>query len=46
MVAVHATTFKVDQNLGLQPGVTASDLKAAMHGHIMAQGQLTGNYSR
>jgi hypothetical protein len=38
--------FALDTSLGLQPGVSAKDLKAAISGHVLAEGRLTGMYGR
>ena len=45
----HRYFFKIyalDSELPLQPGVTKAELLKAMEVHIVAQGQLTGTYSR
>jgi hypothetical protein len=38
--------YALDTLLDLQPGATKADLVKAMEGHILAQGQLMGKYSR
>ena len=38
--------FALDTSLGLQPGISAKDLKAAISGHVLAEGRLTGSYGR
>ena len=38
--------YALDQVLGLPSGATKQDVEAAMAGHILAQGQLMGRYSR
>jgi Raf kinase inhibitor-like YbhB/YbcL family protein len=38
--------FALDAALNLKPGATHADLEKAMRGHILAQGQLMGKYSR
>lgn len=46
---VHRYYFKVyalDKTLDLEPGATKSQLVKAMEGHILAQGQLMGKYTR
>jgi len=46
---VHRYLFKLyalDTSLSLQPGASKADLEKAMRGHILAQGQLIGTYSR
>lgn len=46
---VHRYIFKVyalDTVLDLRPGVTRRDLLAAMAGHILGQGQMTGRYKK
>ena len=45
----HRYFFKIyalDTKLDIGPGATKSHLKDAMEGHILAQGQLMGRYSR
>ncbi len=45
----HRYFFKIyalDTNLELSPGATKAQLLKAMEGHILAQGQLMGRYSR
>jgi Raf kinase inhibitor-like YbhB/YbcL family protein len=45
----HRYVFKVyalDTELDLKSGVTKSQLEAAMKGHILAQGEMIGNYGR
>jgi Raf kinase inhibitor-like YbhB/YbcL family protein len=38
--------YALDGELDLKPGATKNDLLKAMEGHIVAQGQLMGTYSR
>ncbi len=38
--------YALDEALGLQPGSKRADVVQAMQGHILAQGQLMGTYSR
>ena len=38
--------YTLDTELDLKPGATKSDLLKAMEGHIVAQGELMGTYSR
>jgi hypothetical protein len=38
--------YALDIPLGLQPGASKADVEKAMRGHILAQGQLIGTYSR
>ena len=38
--------YALDTELSLQPGATKEDVENAMQGHILAQGQLMGNYGR
>jgi len=38
--------YALDSELPLQPGATKAELLKAMEGHIVAQGQLMGRYSR
>jgi Raf kinase inhibitor-like YbhB/YbcL family protein len=45
----HRYFFKIyalDSELPLKPGASKADLEKAMEGHIVAQGQLIGTYSR
>ena len=45
----HHYFFKVyalDTELSIKPGATKDQLLKAMEGHILAQGQLMGTYSR
>lgn len=47
--STHRYYFKLyalDKKLGLKTGMTKSDVEKAMQGHILAQGQLIGRYSR
>ena len=41
----HFKLFALDEMLNLQPGVRRADLEKAMHGHILAQTDLTAVYS-
>jgi len=46
---VHRYYFKIcalDTKLALKPGATKAELLNAMEGHILAQGQLMGRYTR
>jgi len=38
--------YALDTSLSLQPGASKADLEKAMRGHILAQGQIIGTYSR
>jgi len=38
--------YALDTMLDLKPGATKKDVKAAMKGHILAEGQLMGTYQR
>jgi Raf kinase inhibitor-like YbhB/YbcL family protein len=38
--------YALDASLSLSPGASKADLEKAMRGHILAQGQLIGTYSR
>jgi len=42
----HFKLYALDQSLSLKTGAGKDDLLAAMSGHIMAQGELVGVYSR
>ncbi|OGL39781.1 MAG: phosphatidylethanolamine-binding protein [Candidatus Schekmanbacteria bacterium RIFCSPHIGHO2_02_FULL_38_11] len=45
----HRYLFKIyalDKETGLEPGATKEQLLKAMKGHILAEGQLMGKYSR
>jgi Raf kinase inhibitor-like YbhB/YbcL family protein len=42
----HFKLYALDTSLGLQPGASASDLKAAIPGHVLAEGELVGTYGR
>jgi hypothetical protein len=47
--STHRYYFKIyalDKKLGLKSGMTKADVEKAMQGHILAQGQLMGRYSR
>ncbi len=47
--SMHRYLFKIyalDDNLSLEPGASKAALEKAMQGHILAQGQLMGIYSR
>ncbi len=38
--------YALDSSLNLKPGATKADVEKAMRGHILAQGQLVGQYGR
>ena len=38
--------YALDAKLNLKAGATKADLEKAMHGHILAQGELMGRYGR
>lgn len=38
--------YALDTSLSLEPGATKAEVEKAMRGHILAQGQLMGTYSR
>jgi Raf kinase inhibitor-like YbhB/YbcL family protein len=38
--------FALDQNLGLDPGVSVDELTAAMQDHVLGQAELMGTYTR
>ena len=38
--------FALDQTLGLRSGAKRQELDKAMSGHVVAQGQLMGRYTR
>lgn len=38
--------FALDQKLDLRPGAKRKELDAAMKGHVIAQGQLTGRFTK
>jgi Raf kinase inhibitor-like YbhB/YbcL family protein len=38
--------FALDQTLDLKPGAKRTEVDAAMRGHVIAQGELMGRYSR
>ncbi len=38
--------FALDQTLDLKPGAKRAEVDAAMRGHVIAQGELMGRYSR
>jgi len=38
--------YALDEALGIQPGATKGELEKAMVGHILAQGELMGTFSR
>jgi Raf kinase inhibitor-like YbhB/YbcL family protein len=42
----HFKLYALDAPLGLKPGATKAELLKAMKGHILAQGELVGTYSR
>lgn len=42
----HFRIFALDRELDLRPGAKRGQLDAAMKGHVIAQGELMGRYSR
>jgi Raf kinase inhibitor-like YbhB/YbcL family protein len=38
--------YALDTALGLEPGATAEQVRQAMEGHVLAEGELMGTYSR
>jgi Raf kinase inhibitor-like YbhB/YbcL family protein len=40
------TVYALDSTLGLEPGASRNDLEAAMGGHVLASGELTGTFGR
>lgn len=38
--------FALDTSLGLKPGASHDELRAATPGHVLAEGQLMGTYGR
>lgn len=42
----HFMLYALDAALDLQPGIDKSALLEAMHGHILAEGEVIGTYSR
>lgn len=42
----HFRLYALDSDLALEPGATKDQLLTAMAGHILAQGELIGTYSR
>lgn len=42
----HFKLYALDQALSLSPGLTKKQLLDAMRGHILAEGELIGTYSR
>jgi Raf kinase inhibitor-like YbhB/YbcL family protein len=38
--------YALDSALNLEPGATASQVRQAMEGHVLAEGELMGTYSR
>ena len=38
--------YALDTELGLGPGTTRSDLLSSIKGHVLAEGELMGRYSR
>jgi Raf kinase inhibitor-like YbhB/YbcL family protein len=40
------TLYALDAPLGLEPGASRADVEAAMEGHVLAEGQLTGTFGR
>lgn len=42
----HFKLYALDQSLSLLPGLTKKQLLDAMRGHILAEGELIGTYSR
>src|SRR5262245_21422043 len=46
---IHRYSFRIfalDRELELRPGAKRSEVNAAMKGHVIAQGELVGRYSR
>jgi hypothetical protein len=42
----HFHVYALDRALDLAPGLSADELRQAMHGHILAEGELVGTYAR
>lgn len=42
----HFKVYALDARLDLEPGASKDDLLRAMKGHVLAQGELVGTYSR
>ncbi len=42
----YVKIYALDKQLELKAGATKSQVESSMHGHILAQGQLMGRYSR
>ena len=40
------TLYALDRMLGLRGGATKAEVRAALRGHVVAEGKLTGKYSR
>lgn len=40
------TVYALDADLGLEPGADKATVKAAIHGHVLAEASLLGFYSR
>ncbi len=38
--------YALDREVALPPGATLAELRRAMEGHVLAQGELMGTYSR
>ena len=42
----HFTLYALDAQVPLEPGVTKNEVLKRIKGHVLAQGRLTGTYSR
>ena len=42
----HFQVFALDTTLDLPPGAGKAELLAAMQGHVLAAGEVTGTYAR
>ncbi len=42
----HFKIYALNEALDLEPGLTKQQLRAAMNGHILAEGELVGTYER
>jgi len=42
----HFMLYALDKSIDLPAGASASDLREAMHGHVLAQGELVGTFGR